>query len=262
MSGDASGSGRRLGGAALLLAGFGLFNVLPVTPASWHGGLAIGGIVVLALSVGILDWGAVCCSLLCAAVLVSGWVNPWRWWPMHLLVPLAGFAVVVGVVPQLRRSIEWPGWGRFDRVTIGLSVLTVVASSGALVLWYVLARPDVGDIRAMIPPLPRWMLPLACLVFAVVNALMEEAVWRWVLWTLLGRAIPGVGAVVALQAASFGLYHINGFPRGWIGVAMAGLYGLFLGLIRWRSGGLLPPVVAHVFADVTIFAILVLTIGE
>jgi membrane protease YdiL (CAAX protease family) len=39
------------------------------------------------------------------------------------------------------------------------------------------------------------------------------------------------------------------------GAALAGLYGLLLGLLRQRSGGLAAPTFAHVFADATIFAI-------
>jgi membrane protease YdiL (CAAX protease family) len=40
------------------------------------------------------------------------------------------------------------------------------------------------------------------------------------------------------------------------GVAMAAVYGFFIGLIRHHSGGMLAPVVTHFFADLTIFIIL------
>jgi len=50
--------------------------------------------------------------------------------------------------------------------------------------------------------------------------------------------------------------HINGFPRGIIGAALAGIYGLLTGFIRKKSGGLAAPVVTHFFADATIFGIL------
>lgn len=105
--------------------------------------------------------------------------------------------------------------------------------------------------------MPTWMLPLAGLGFAVVNAVMEEAVWRWLLWELLRRAVGTALLVFVLQAASFGLFHMQGFPRGWGGVGMAAIYGLFLGVIRHRAGGLSPPIAAHVVADLTVFAILI-----
>jgi hypothetical protein len=45
---------------------------------------------------------------------------------------------------------------------------------------------------------------------------------------------------------------LNGFPRGWIGVGLAGLYGLFMGIIGRRAGGMFAPWLAHVFTDVMI----------
>ena len=41
-----------------------------------------------------------------------------------------------------------------------------------------------------------------------------------------------------------------------MGVLMATLYGLVLGIIRETSRGMLAPVVTHIFADATIFLVL------
>lgn len=131
----------------------------------------------------------------------------------------------------------------------------------ALVFWQRLLQPDLTDLQRHIPPLSSWVLPLAGLLFVVVNAAMEEAVWRWVLWDLMDRAIGRAWIVVLPQAGSFGLFHVHGFPRGWIGVGMATVYALLLGTIRHRAGGLGPPIVAQVFADLTILVILLSLIG-
>ncbi|MCP5113866.1 MAG: CPBP family intramembrane metalloprotease, partial [bacterium] len=48
----------------------------------------------------------------------------------------------------------------------------------------------------------------------------------------------------------------HGFPRGGIGVGLATVYGLILGLVWNRSRGMLAPWVAHVLADSTIVGIL------
>ena len=61
---------------------------------------------------------------------------------------------------------------------------------------------------------------------------------------------------IVLQAALFGHAHFQGIPSGWGGVALAGSYGLVLGIIRERSGGLGAPIVAHIFADLAIFTML------
>ena len=243
--------------SALLLAGFVLAGAMPVVPPAWRWPVAPATVAVVLGAMLIRDVEAICLSLFCACLAVVPLLNPWPTWPMHLLSVLLVYGLLVGALSRLRRAIDRPPWGRFDRLTVGLIVLTVVGSSAALVAWYALLRPDVSDLRAMVPRWPTWTLPLAGLGFAVVNAVIEEAVWRWLLWRLLRRAVAATWLVVGLQAVSFGLAHIHGFPRGWIGVAMATLYAVFLGTIRHRSGGLAAVVVAHVFADAVVFAILV-----
>ena len=47
--------------------------------------------------------------------------------------------------------------------------------------------------------------------------------------------------------------------RTWaVGVARVTVWALMLGVLRWRSGGLVAPMAAHIVADTTI-AVLVLT---
>ena len=61
---------------------------------------------------------------------------------------------------------------------------------------------------------------------------------------------------VLVQAAAFGLLHLSGFPGGAVGVGLAAVYGVMLGVLRRRAGGLLAPYVAHVAADLTVFVLL------
>jgi membrane protease YdiL (CAAX protease family) len=56
----------------------------------------------------------------------------------------------------------------------------------------------------------------------------------------------------------FGVIHAQGFPRGVEGMVMASAYGVALGLLRQRSGGLAASCAAHICADATIFALLIL----
>ncbi len=70
-------------------------------------------------------------------------------------------------------------------------------------------------------------------------------------------AIASAGLFI-LQAIPFGLLHLNGTPSGWLGVGMAFVYGLMLGSIKRRSQGMLAPFMTHVFADLTIFSMLVI----
>lgn len=92
----------------------------------------------------------------------------------------------------------------------------------------------------------------------MVNAAVEEGAYRGVLLHALDSSIgPGIWALL-LQAVAFGTIHIGGFPRGWIGVGLACIYGLFMGVIRRRAGGMFAPWIAHVFTDIVIAGILLL----
>jgi membrane protease YdiL (CAAX protease family) len=68
--------------------------------------------------------------------------------------------------------------------------------------------------------------------------------------------VPWNGAIIVLQVLLFGLWHYRGFPGGLIGVILVFVWGIFLGIIRLRTSGMLFPFLAHFYADVTIFGIL------
>ncbi len=178
----------------------------------------------------------------------------WPTWPLPLLAAL-------GVYAGVRRTGRLPEWtaferGCFDRRSVALMLLFIGASALALVGWWWLLQPDLSDASDRIPPVSPVLLVLAGLGFAAANALGEELMWRG----LVARAMESSGVridlALLLQALSFGLVHIHGFPRGWIGVLLAAIYGLMMGVLRRTSGGLLVPWVAHVCADLVIFGVL------
>jgi membrane protease YdiL (CAAX protease family) len=94
----------------------------------------------------------------------------------------------------------------------------------------------------------------------MVNALVEESLFRGVLFTTLKESSNSVRIALIGQALAFGAAHYYGFPRGWTGVALASVYGLMTGALRIRSGGLLAPWVTHVVTDVTIIGILIVSL--
>ena len=124
-----------------------LVSAMPVVPAAWRGAMAGAAVMVFFALIALRERQAAAWSLLCVIMLIAALMNPWRFWPTGLLVPLVVYALLVGVIPILRQSLVLPRWGSFDSWTIALMVLTVVGSSGALVLWYALAQPDVGDLH-------------------------------------------------------------------------------------------------------------------
>lgn len=191
---------------------------------------------------------------LCACVVVA--VRTGLPWQGAMALALAAFGVLAWRFPRLRPGADWRATGR---VLPGLSAVVGGVTPLALSGWLLLMKPDLHDIvDAYVPHLPLPILGTGAVVFALLNATLEEMIWRGVLQDRLEAAF-GVAGAILLQGASFGLQHAWGFPRGWIGVLLAGMWALMLGVLRARSRGLLAPVLAHVVADATI-AVLVLAV--
>lgn len=146
--------------------------------------------------------------------------------------------------------------GAFGRDVQILCFGTGVISGLGLLGWFLWVRPDINDlIRQFIPDYPLWTLAVGGILFAMLNAAVEEVAYRGiVLGALIGSRVSRWLALL-LQAFAFGMIHINGFPRGWMGVGLAIVFGLVMGVIRLRSGGLFAPWAGHALADLVIVAI-------
>lgn len=250
---------RQPGGAGVLtvLATLSAGAVLMVVS---HPVTAVAGVVVLAVLT-VLAWrtgsdeavdAAVMGALLYAAVAV-GVLGLW---------PVPGVVAVLTAWLLARGSTRarlWRSWLRRGRVTPELPwllVITVVVAAVALVAWQ---RLFAGKLPAAYVEAsagrPLVLLLLAGVTFSLVNAAVEEAIFRGVLQTALER-VSGPMVAIVVQAVAFGTLHVLGVPTGMVGAMMAGLWGVLLGVMRWRTGGLLAPYLAHLAADITIFAML------
>ena len=183
-------------------------------------------------------------------------------WPFLFLLPLLLFWLLGRLFPRLSTSHSWLVRGRLNPKSLGWSIPTILLSSGALLTWLSLTHPDLSDLVAILPRTHFALLILLGIAFAVLNSTIEELVFRGIMWSGLEAAFKRPWLTLLLQALLFGVVHINGFPRGLLGVLMASSYGFFIGLIRYYSKGLWIPIVAHFFADATIFTLLVLVALE
>jgi membrane protease YdiL (CAAX protease family) len=199
-------------------------------------------------------------AALCLGLLPAWYLGGGRLiWPLYFAVPLVTYAVIVRSSPRLRGSVGWLARGQIDRRTAGSMVVAMVIPAIALTGWFFLVHPNVEGELAQIPSMSVPLLALGGLVFAAGNALMEEFIWRGVLMEALDSAFGPGSLSIVLQGASFGVAHYGGFPRGALGVSMATVYGIMIGVIRRRSRGLMAPFVTHIVADVVIF-VLILTV--
>src|SRR5438132_9387408 len=169
-----------------------------------------------------------------------------RLWPAPLIVALATGLGVTGL------RAPWLVRGELGGAVVGWVVAVIAVSAGALMGWWWVVRPDLANV-----PLPVGLHPALLAAgfvgWAVLNAAAEEAYFRGALQHELVRTLGRGG--VAVQAVAFGFMHFHGFPGGWSGVALATIFGLMVGALRWRAGGLLAPWIAHLGADLTIAVI-------
>ena len=166
-------------------------------------------------------------------------------WQLAMVLALAAYAGLSRLAPALRPPEGWRAAGELPKRWT------------ALVGWLALARPDLRDITGSeLLQVSTPVLLAGGAVFAVLNATLEEVIWRGVLQPSL-TAAWGARVAVVLQAASFGAQHAHGFPRGLLGVFLAGSWAVMLGLLRQHARGLLAPVLAHIVADATIAALVI-----
>lgn len=178
------------------------------------------------------------------------------------IVPIVLYAAVVRFAPSIRRETTWLTWGAVTPRLVAGALAVVVVSGAALVGWYWLVRPDIAAFTRFIPEWPLPLLLLGGLGFAVLNGIVEEVIFRGIVWDGVAALVPVPAALLAVQAVFFGTAHFWGVPSGIIGAVLATVYGVMLGIIRQRSGGLGMAIVTHVFADLVIFCILLDIIGK
>ncbi len=245
--------------AALLLLTLVVAPFAGLAHRAWWLALAVPAALVGARAARRASWPLAHAGLLAALALAaagSGMLGPW---PVPLVVAFAAYFAVVRAVPGLRASLRWPVWRARppDRATVVLFAATVAVSAVALVLYAWLAQPDVTEMAGDLGDLPAWSLPLGGVAFAVVNPAVEEALYRGALYHALEAETGSDAQAVIGQGIAFGALHVAGFPGGAGGVLLAGAWGIVLGVLRARTGGLRWSWWAHVAANVVIYAAVV-----
>jgi len=216
---------------------FFLEHVLLATAAGVLAAWALGRAGVAA-GVALISFG------LCAGPLVRA---PWP-----LVMPLA--VLLLAVCARLRPELG-AVWFARGSIPPAATIVCGAVTPIALLSWLALARPDLGDLLALVPKVRPWLLIVGGVGFAAWNATLEEWIWRGVIQTRLTTMMSEPLAIL-VQAISFGVAHAHGFPRGLSGMLLAGIWALMLGALRTRCSGLLAPIVAHFVADATIAAVL------
>ncbi len=204
------------------------------------------------------DWRAAHGAILLVLLALPALFPVLARWPWHILTPLLLYGLIVALAPPLRHSLTWLRVGRLDARALAVSLVIVLISSAALVLFYVIFRPDLTYLAEHLPSGAGLMLFLAGALFSVTNAVLEEIVFRGVLQEAFAARL-GSGVAVVVQGLAFGIAHAHGYPPGTVGVVLASIYGLMQGALRQWTGGLGATIFTHICADATIFTIVAMS---
>jgi len=185
----------------------------------------------------------------------------------HFPSLLFWYILFMATLPMLffhraRKALDWLKFGKTDRTSIALIATTSLLASAALLIW-AHGSDNLGLAEEMVRGLrhyPKWLLfTFGIPLFALLNALVEELIYRGLLQAALQDIFRSRILVIFLQATAFAAAHFaSGFPNGIVGYLMVLVYGIMLGYLRARSGGLLVPVLTHILADLTIFYFMVI----
>ena len=237
---------------AAALAGLVLLGIAAAFPADslcWTKVvLAIMGIAVAALSMAAGAGTGAPVALVAAFLVLAGAAKVL--WQAAMPLALLAYLLAAKLVPSLRAR----GWWTLGHIPWRSTIVCAAVTPFALVTWVVVMTPDIHDLLRKIPHVSLPLLCAGAVLFMFVNATGEELIWRGLFQDRLSLLFKPV-AGIAIQGVSFGAQHAHGFPRGMIGVTLAGVWGLMLGWLRRRSGGVLAPISAHVVADATVAAI-------
>jgi len=180
---------------------------------------------------------------------------------LGLLIAVAVLAVTFGLTDRASRGywgigqpaaparrVRWLGiregvsWRRLGAVMLGwISVLL------AGFLYLGLSDRLTGRVSPVVL--------LLAVVFAIINAVTEEAVFRLSLVSSL-HGVVSDRVILPLGAGIFGAVHYVGVPGGPVGVVMAAFLGWFLTKSILETRGVFWAILIHFVQDVIIFAML------
>lgn len=185
----------------------------------------------------------------------------------ELMLILPALAALVLLRRPLRASLALrrvdPGSGL---VAAGAGAALWAASLGLLEVQSIFWPPSEAfletfrQLHAALKPRNALDAAYSVAAIAVFPATCEEILFRGVVLPALVRPLRAIGAVLA-SAVLFGVIHLDavGDASALTRIPFAILVGVGLGLLRVRTGSLLPPILAHAVLNTITFATVAMT---
>ena len=136
-----------------------------------------------------------------------------------------------------------------------LSLISITVLSVTVLSIYFLYHPEVSKAFPL-PKMPKYLIPFAILLIAIINGLREEFLFRFIFQRCLAWKLH-FGCAVFIQALAFGWTHFEfGFPRGYLGVFLATLFGICIGFQYHYYRSFTLTWLTHSLVDFIMFAII------
>jgi len=175
---------------------------------------------------------------------------------LYFILSIIVYLSIVLNINKFKKNITWLKLGKFDIKIILLIFMMAILSGLSLFIWAVYIKKDLSEFRKFIPNISFEFIILFGFIFAILNSFFEEFLARAVLFDGFLNIFQNIAIVIIGQALVFSIWHYNGFPGGPIGVILVFIWSIFLGIIRYLAKGMMPPMIAHFFADLSIAIIL------
>lgn len=177
---------------------------------------------------------------------------------IYFVIPIILYFIIIIFIKKFKKEITWLKIGKIDKISLLLMILMVFITAISLFLWAIFFKDEVIKFQKYIPDTSLGILILYGLLFPLFNSFFEEFMARAVLTDGFKAIMKNVLCIIVFQAIIFSLWHFKGFPGGIVGVIMVFVWSVFLGIIRFRTQGMLSVLITHYFADLSIAIILLL----
>jgi len=151
--------------------------------------------------------------------------------------------------------LSWLKIGVVERNSIILGIMISLGSVIVLTAWG-LWSDDLGageEIMKQIMTYNHFFMVVLITAFALINAFIEEFIYRGIAQEAIYKAIPNPYFAIFLATTCFAAAHVRyGFPNGKLGYAMTLIYGSLLGYLRFTTKGILMPYLTHVISDIVV----------
>jgi membrane protease YdiL (CAAX protease family) len=176
---------------------------------------------------------------------------------LMLAIPLSLYGLLVWKAPGFYLGRRGFTMGQVERRSLIVTIVVTAISITGITVWYIIGDADFSGFTDSFSDRGTVAVILWGLAFSIVNVFVSETIFRGILWQGLEECLITALPVVLIQGLLYGASHYWGaVPNGWEGAILSGIFGLFLGIIRLMSRGILMPMISHVCIDLTLLVLI------